>query len=371
LQGDTRNTTVCKQILAKFIQSYVDADYAHMKAVSATETLMAGFESANELVKKYKTFNKFKKAFNVTQEGWDTLVELKELHELYLLRGITVDELTKVGNLLSQLEKYGGMDDAFRSAQRWRDYTEKTRKTFDSLMDAANRLDKALGIELITDYNQKGPDLIEVLAGGGTITHFKDIQPGWDDAVNIGLEAIIYMLYDYSYNIEVLESIKTGFKKNGFEDSLGYTAVEEMIWEYNHKEISCAQDIIMRFGAITIAKIAKKNPVVSLVLLGADILKVLNPVNEKKVEFLILDTYRTPLARCTWPAKDLYHNGVITMDLEELKTLTCIYLHLMKEYNELAIYITTRESTDEEFIEDAYALNHNISKIESLLQTYY
>lgn len=54
-----------------------------------------------------------------------------------------------------------------------------------------------------------------------------------------------------------------------------------------------------------------------------------------------------------------------------MKTLTCIYLHLMKEYNELAIYITTRESTDEEFIKDAYALNHNINKIESLLQTYY
>ena len=62
---------------------------------------------------------------------------------------------------------------------------------------------------------------------------------------------------------------------------------------------------------------------------------------------------------------------MITADLEELKTLTCIYLHLMKEYNELAIYITTRESTDEEFIKDAYALNHNINKIESLLQTYY
>ena len=150
-----------------------------------------------------------------------------------------------------------------------------------------------------------------------------------------------------------------------------YKAICELITEYENKEVSCIQDIVMRFGAITIVNIAKKNPVVSLTLLAADIIKVANPVNEKKVEFMILDTLRTPLASAIWPAKDLYHNGVITSDLEELKTLTCIYLHLMKEYNELALYITTRESTDEEFIEDAYALNHNISKIESLLQTYY
>ena len=261
------------------------------------------------------------------------------------------------------------MDEAFRSAKRWSEFTEKTRKNYDSLMDAANRFDKALNIKLITESGDK-KDLIEILAGGGNITKFKDIAPGLDDVAIITLDAAIYMLHNYTYNIEILEKLKVGFENKNLEDTLEYKAVVELITEYNYKEINCIQDTILRFGATVIVNIAKRNPVVSVVLLAADILVNFTNV-EAKVEFLILDAYKTSLEHCIWPVKELYHHGTATMKLDELKTFTSIYLNLMKRYNELAINISVSESTDEEFLEDVYALNANIDKIDNLLDTYY
>ena len=184
------------------------------------------------------------------------------------------------------------------------------------------------------------------------------------------MDALLYLIYDYHYDIEVLEKLKIAFENQDREDTLEYKAVEELIDEYSQKYLKTVRDIDADLRAAIFVNIAKRNPVVSIVLMASEILIKFTAV-EDKVSFLILDYYRSPFETCILPARDLYFNGIINSDIKELKLFVSLYLHLMREYNQLAVNIAIHESTDDEYVNDIYVLNNNIEKIDSLLHTYF
>lgn len=150
-----------------------------------------------------------------------------------------------------------------------------------------------------------------------------DNKPDNFELAMIGLDALIYGLTDYSHNIELLQTIRAQMLTCGYRDSdLEIHVIDELIEEYKNKWGEAIGSALAEIAADTIVTIATKHPALSAVKVASDLAMMLSPIDEK-AEWLALSCYRDALKKCIYPVNDLYVNGKITTDKEELKPI-CI-----------------------------------------------
>ena len=353
LQGDLTETTILKKAFGDFIQDYVDNDYAHYKAVDDTKAILAGMKAVHELYEDHEDW------LDVLPH--EILKLVREIHDMYELAEagkLYANQVHELAEKLLEIIELNGMSDKLCQMQAWRDYTAETRKSLDYCKDALDRVEKAT----------KDSSAYHQLTDGKFCKVFHDNKPGALETGMMVLDSVIYMLSDYTNNIEIMEKIRAGMLANGYtHKDIEVHVIDELILEYKGKWIEGVSDFATQFIAETIVNIATKHPVLTIVRIAAGLTVELSAIDEK-AEWIALSGYRDAFKACIQPVYDVYYHGKINGDIRETKQFVSLYLSILWKSNELAVDIAIRESSSENVADDLYALNHNIAVIKKLAE---
>jgi hypothetical protein len=351
LEGDLTETTILKKAFGDFIQDYVDNNYAHYKAVDDTKAILAGMKAVHELYEDHEDW------LDVLPH--EILKLVREIHDMYELAEagkLYAGQVHELAEKLLEIIELNGMSDKLCQMQAWREYAAETRRSYDYYTDALKRVKKAT----------RNSSVYQQLTDGKFCKVFSDNKPGALETGMMVLDSVIYILSDYTNNVEVLEKIREGMLANGYSHKdIEVHIIDELILEYQGKWIECVSNFETQFIGETIVNIATKHPILTIVKVAASLTVELSAIDEK-AEWIALSGYRDAFRACMQPVYDVYYSGQINGDIRETKQFVSLYLSIIWKSNELAVDIAIRESSDENVTDDLYALNHNISVIKEL-----
>ena len=183
-------------------------------------------------------------------------------------------------------------------------------------------------------------------------------------------ESVVYVLLDYSNNIEILDFIRDGLLENGYSNGdVEVEVIDDLIHDYKNKWTSAFRDACLKYATETLLNIAKKDPLIALVSFAADVTLLISPIDEK-VELNSLSTYRQAMYRCIKPINEVYEHGIISSNADEMKQYLSIYISIMMKSNKLGIEILKLEFEDYSENPDMIRLEKNLSLLENLNERY-
>ena len=351
LESDLPKEVAIKKALAEFIDAYVDDNYTHEMAVEDTETFLATLEAIHEIRSDYKKLTDLPSDIRKLIEKIDDARTLAALEKYG--KGLSKDELKTLLDDLKQLTQYNEV---------WAEITgtpalKELNKTYKSCIKTIERI-----------HSEK--NLLDNWVGPSErVKIFWESTPGVIESGMMLVDSLIYGMSDYSHNIDILEKIHDKMLACGYkEDSAEIKAIRELKSEYHNKAVKAFADFVTNFASDTIVNIASKNPYISIARIASSIAMSLTQIDEK-AEWLALENYLEPLERCNYSIKDLYLNGKIAADEEEVKLFASLYINMLLKLNNLAYDIgRLTPSVDTEQLS---SIQKNISTLNSILQLYF
>lgn len=355
-KGDSTTETELKKALADFISEYVDGDYAHRVSVEESEAIRDFAEIVSGL---YKIIKPLKDSLKVEKETLELMENISNLWDKSKSAGINIMEFVKLTDELKAMEDSGALEKLIKnnSALAWQYQDKLARQSI-----SWNKLEK---LKYAISTNEDA--IMEVF---GDKVMVKDILPDVIDTSQIVFESVVYLLLDYSNNIEVLEFIRDGMLENGYSESdVEIMVIDELIGDYKNKWVAAFRDAYLKYAVETLLNVAKQDPLISLVTFAADVTLLISPIDEK-VELNSLSTYRQAMYRCIKPINEVYNHGIIANNVDEMKQFLSIYISIMMKSNKLGVKILELEFCDYSSHPDMIRLNQNLSMLENINDRY-
>lgn len=299
-----------KRNLAGIVQNYVDATQPAQQALSHADSMLKLINyllNLDENTVQYQSLSTAEKAkLKQIQTAENSEIMLKALSEflnLYMTNGDIKDLLDDI----DAIETVNDVQKAVKSATAFAEYTKDSG------------LGTLLGVVL--------------------------------EAENITVDTILYMFYDYDANIEVLKLLREELIKVYHSDEKIILAIDELIADYTDVWKSGLEKWGSDMLSMTITEIADfllafKFPQVGIVTFIVESFADCSYAKEKS-QLYTLALISSALYDSLDPLYDMYMNGKQTVPLDRLETLVSLYLHLVKDENELAWRLWFDYSMDE------------------------
>ena len=353
LEQDLPKTVALKKAISEFISDYIDENYAHLVAAEDTKLFLTGLEAVHEIYGDYKKLSK------LPSKASKLVKNIEDLYIMAQMDGLTKEELIALTDFLKQLTAYNDALAEIVDTKAWKNTVGEINKTYKRYLIAIERVSSKT---YLLDQMMDSTKFAKLL---------KDSIPGGLEIGMMTVDFLIYSLNDYSINIELLEAIRDQMVSagGGYSDTdAEVNAIDELIMEYEFKWIEGFGDMVAKFAADTIVSIATKHPLLSAVKVASDLAMMITPIDEK-AEWLALSCYRDALKQCMYPVKDLYLNGKITTDEDELKLFVSLYVNMLLKTNKLALDIANYSPEDNSY--QIVILEDNISKLNNILSFYF
>jgi len=265
------------------------------------------------------------------------------------LISLTTQERQDEYNLLSQEQKneLNNLVSLYNKAKTSEEYKEtlqslnKMLSMFSKNDDTLNIISKILKWESI-DMAQRALSLQTTFTNILELSSFDKI---FDTFVNISsftFDAFIYLMHDYSANIEILRFLKNEFKNITNVDADFILAIDQLIDEYSNKWAIAVENWLRTFEAEIILGIG--HFVVNMIFPEFKIVMFLinsygnSTFAAKKSELYTLSMMSSAIYDTLDPIMDMFMMGKQTISTEKLKVLVLLYLNTVKAENDLVAY---------------------------------
>ena len=162
------------------------------------------------------------------------------------------------------------------------------------------------------------------------------------NAVDIGFDTFMYMVADYSVNIEILLLLRAQMEKSYDPDDYELRAINEMISEYEDKYQTAVKNLLGRILAEGTIAFAQKAPGFGLILQvakwGASASS--SPAKADLISFLMITSAAGGLLNDPY---NLYNYGTITAEFEMMKKRVSVYLSMVLYANNLAVQVKDKD----------------------------
>ena len=316
-----------KRNLATVISKYAGMSQATLdqqsqaikeKALQNTQVMITLLDAFAELEKNNpEQFNK------LSNEEKQLIEELKKIRQQEC-----VDDsravLEFISTFLDVFLKYKNIQDIIEGTDEW-----------DTIEKIQNALKNA---DILGDLSKSIKDVDTII---GVVAEFEKIT----------LDALIYTMYDYQANIDLLKILREEFANSNLADPTLVVAIDSLIDDYSNKWATAFKKGFSEVCAMTIVQItdiviSSAFPYYSIIKFVVESFADCSYAQEK-FQLYTLSLLSSALYDTLDPIYDMYMTGKQTTTLERLKMLVSLYLNIVKDENDLAWTLWFDYSLDE------------------------